>query len=342
MPSEYFNLVDYILSNAELSGRWSDTALILSENGQTLSYAELKNYADKIRGALQRLGINKGDRVAIIMRDMPEWVASFFAITGMGAVSVHTSTLLSPNELSYVLSHSGARLAIISEDQADKLFGVIADLPELRRVLTVKAPGWIKDLDFDYGFTHFAEFVKESSPAPLADTQPETLAFLAYTSGSTGRPKGVMHYHRNVRAAIEAYGRHILDGQPSDIHFASSRLFFTYGIGGSLLFPLSAGATTVLSATPPRPDIIANIFKEYRPTTFFGVPSVYRALLEYHRNGNSLDTTSIKYGVTAGEAMPASLYNEWYNLTGVEVLDGIGSTEMLHTFIANKRGDEIG
>src|SRR5258708_910416 len=121
MPQNSFNLVDYIFSGARNSGRWSETALILADNNQTISYEGLSEYSDRIRGALQRLGIIRGDRVAIVMRDTQEWIASFLAITGMGAVSVHISTLLNADDLSYVLNHSGARLAVITEDQAEKL-----------------------------------------------------------------------------------------------------------------------------------------------------------------------------------------------------------------------------
>src|SRR5262249_36273209 len=153
--------------------------------------------------------------------------------------------------------------------------------------------------------------------------------FLAYTSGSTGKPKGVMHSHKNIRTVIEAYGKNIVDPQPEDRYFASSRLFFTYGLGASLLYPLSAGAATILSAIPPRPDLIADIFARYKPTAFFGVPSVYRALLEYFHQGNPLDTASLKFGVSAGETLPAKLSDEWLELFGVDILDGIGSTEML-------------
>jgi benzoate-CoA ligase len=191
----------------------------------------------------------------------------------------------------------------------------------------------------DGGFIDVADLVNRATPAPLADTEEETLAFLAYTSGSTGKPKGVMHCHKNIRAVIEAYGKNIVDPQPEDRYFASSRLFFTYGLGASLLYPLSAGATTILSATPPRPDLMADIFARYRPTVFFGVPSVYRTLLEHFQKGNPLDLASLKFGVSAGEALPAKLSNEWFDLFGVDILDGIGSTEMLHTFIANRFGE---
>jgi len=340
MSQNSFNLVDYIFSGARNNGRWSETALILTDNDQTISYEGLSEYSDRIRGVLQGLGIIRSDRVAIVMRDTPEWIASFFAITGMGAVSVHTSTLLNADDLSYVLNHSGARLAIITEDQAEKLQSIRSIVPGLENVLIVRNPSDEGNaLRIENDLIDFTDAVGQQSAVSVADTDDETLAFLAYTSGSTGKPKGVMHSHKNIRAVIEAYGKNIVSPQPHDRYFASSRLFFTYGLGASLLYPLSAGATTILSAIPPRPDLIANIFAKSKPTAFFGVPSVYRALLEFFHKGNTLDTSSLKFGVSAGEALPAKLSDEWFDLFSLDILDGIGSTEMLHTFIANRFGE---
>src|SRR5882762_4286806 len=148
MSQNFFNLVDYIFSGARNSGRWSETALILADNNQTVSYAYLSDYSDRIRGAIQQLGINPGDRVAIVMRDTPEWIASFFAITGFGATSVHTSTLLNAGDLSYVLNHSGARLAIITEDQTEKLQSIRSTLPLLENVLVVQNPSGESNSDY--------------------------------------------------------------------------------------------------------------------------------------------------------------------------------------------------
>jgi benzoate-CoA ligase family protein len=177
---------------------------------------------------------------------------------------------------------------------------------------------------------------KETAKSESFSSVKETPALLLYTSGSTGTPKGALHSQGNVVATIEGFGSDILRLQSGDSVFSASRLFFAYGLGNSLSFPLAAGARVILENRRPTPQMISNIFAEQKPTVFFGVPAVYRALLDFHESVERLDTSSLRMCVSAGEALPAAIFEEWQQTFGMTILDGIGSTEMLHMFMSNR------
>ncbi|HYH86601.1 MAG TPA: benzoate-CoA ligase family protein [Pyrinomonadaceae bacterium] len=323
------NLVEYVFRGARESGRDQRPA-ILCEDRQ-LTYEQLLRQVKKFGGALKSLGVGPGDRVAIVAADCPEFVAAFLGTLAVGAVAVPASTLMSPQEMQYVLDHSGARAAVVTSEQLGKLQGIRRNLPRLESVLLVGGEG-----EGTKGFVETLAGADESEIEPLDD---DTLAFILYTSGSTGRPKGAMHTHRNLPYTVETYCKHVLRPTPEDRLFSSSRLFFAYGLGNSLSFPLASCATSVLCKERPTPQIIASVFERHRPTIFFGVPAVFRALLEYAASGGALDTSSINLCVSAGEKLPERIFREWEELTGLPILDGIGSTEMLQMFISNRRGE---
>jgi benzoate-CoA ligase family protein len=323
------NLVKYVFREARESGRGQRPA-ILCEDAQ-LTYAQLFTQVKKFGGALKTLGVEPGDRVAIVAADCPEFVAAFLGTAAVGSVAVPAGTLLSPRELEYVLNHSGARAAVITSDQLAKLRSIRRDLPRLESVLVVGGE--------DEGATNFGEAVARADEAKVEPLDDETLAFILYTSGSTGRPKGVMHTHRNLPYTVETYCKNILQPTHEDKLFSSSRLFFAYGLGNALSFPLSTGATSILCKERPTPQTIASVFERHSPTIFFGVPAVYSALLEYAAGGGALDTTSVNTCISAGEKLPERIFREWKELTGLDILDGIGSTEMLQMFISNRRGN---
>jgi benzoate-CoA ligase len=189
-----------------------------------------------------------------------------------------------------------------------------------------------------------AQALSSAERRPLDDAFPvrageDTDAFILYTSGSTGEPKGAVHSQADIFYTNETFCHEVLGLREGDRLFSSSRLPFAYGLGNSFTFPLLNGLTTILCREKPAPDAISRVFNEYRPTIFFGVPVVYSMLLDHHRSGHELDTTSLRLCVSAGEALPAQLGEAWQKTFGVEVLDGIGSTEMLHMFMSNHRGD---
>jgi benzoate-CoA ligase len=322
------SLMEYIDFYAE---QYADQIAILYEE-QAISYRELAQLTAQCRRLLSALGVNAGDRVALVMCDCPEWIVAFLGALSLGAIAVPCSTMLKPAELVYLLNDSGVKIAIITPDQAETMQAAWADTPALETVLLAQG-----EPTQTAGMISFGQLLMEAEPAPPAQVSSESLAFILYTSGSTGAPKGAVHRHGDIPYTIETYGRRVLGVKPGDRLFSSSRLFFAYGLGNSLSFPLGLGATSILCRERPTPPIIAEIFARFRPAIFFGVPATYRALLEYRRQGNQLDTTSLSFGVSAGESLPAQIYHEWKATTGLEVLDGIGSTELLHIFISNRR-----
>ena len=329
------NLVEYVFGAARELSRWSEDAILCED--RRLTYAQLLGAVRRFGGALRSLGVRRGERVAVVAADCPEFVASFLGAAAVGAVAVPLSTMLSASELEYVLGHCGARAAVVTPEQLDKLRGIRKNLPQLENVLLVGGPANAGGADD--GVLSFDEVIEGADEAEVEPLGDDATAFILYTSGSTGRPKGATHTHRNLPVTVETYGRQVLGVGPGERLFSSSRLFFAYGLGNSLSFPLSAGATSVLCRERPTPAVIAGVFEKHRPTIFFGVPAVFRALAEYASQGGELKTQSLKFCVSAGEKLPERMFREWRELTGLDILDGIGSTEMLHMFFSNRRED---
>ena len=250
------------------------------------------------------------------MSDSPEMVTAFLAIMGAGAVAVPCSTLLPPEGLAYVFRDSEAKLVLVSPEHLQN----------------AKAVGHGKVL-------LFPEFVDGAQPAPLGRFDRDTPCLVLYTSGSTGQPKGAVHRHGHLPCTVESVAKKVYRLTPDDRLFSVPRLFFAYGFGNSLSIPLGIGASSILVSERPTPALIAEVFAKYRPTVFFAVPTVFRMLIEHARQGNPLDASSIKFSVSAGEMLPLATWNEWKALAGSEIIETIGTTELLHAFIHNYRDD---
>ena len=310
-----------------------------------ITYAELRDETARVAGVLSELQINPGDRVALMLADSPEFIASFVAVISIGAIAVPINLALRREDQLFILGDCGARAAIV-EGQVTRSMFAEADAPaELKEVLVVRSEAGTEAKSINGVEVQDFAWAKSSAPAMEAGfhRQPnialEADAFILYTSGSTGEPKGAVHSQADIFYTNETYCQEVLKLRAGDRLFSSSRLPFAYGLGNAFTFPLLNGFISILCREKPAPGVVSQVFADYRPTIFFGVPVVYRMLLEHHRHVAPVDTSSLRLCVSAGEALPAHLGEEWQQTFGVQVLDAIGSTEMLHMFISNHDGD---
>jgi benzoate-CoA ligase family protein len=323
---------------------------------QRISYGQLKEQTIAVVRALCLLRVERGERVALLLNDSPDFVASFIAICSYGAIAVPINMGLRPDEQRVILNDCSARVAILETELTDSLL-VGERLASLRDIIVVSRN---KEKDFTTETqstqrTHrenvqagsaktvrwLDELLGESASQITPDFAPPAgePAFIFYTSGSTGEPKGAVHRQTDIYYTNETYCREVLKLREGDRLFSSSRLPFSYGFGNAFSFPLLNGYTTILCREKPNPEVISRVFAQYQPTVFFGVPVIYRLLLDHHRNVAPLDFSSLRLCVSAGEALPAHLGEEVERTLGVEVLDGIGSTEMFHMWMSNHEGD---
>lgn len=286
-----------------------------------LTYGELRAETLRMAQAIVSLGAVRGDRVALLLHDSPEFIEAFIATCSLGAIAVPINMSLRVDEQCSILHNSGAKVALIEGD--------------IRRELLTHAPEKLHSLENAVQIDQLAPKVFESAEPEFPQPDHDDPAFILYTSGSTGEPKGAVHTQADIFYTNQTYCREVLRLTTQDRLFSSSRLPFAYGLGNSFSFPLLNGATAILCRQKPSPDVIAAVFKEHRPTIFFAVPVIYNLLLERYRAGLKLDCSSLRLCVSAGEALPAHLGEEWEKEFGVPVLDGIGSTEMLHMFMSN-------
>jgi len=249
------------------------------------------------------------------MSDSPEMIVAFLGIMGMGAIAVPCSTQLPPAGLEYVFRDSKAKLVIVTPEHLDN----------------AKAGGAPELVTMD-------ELLRNAKPAPLGPFDKDTPCLVLYTSGSTGQPKGAVHRHGHMPVTVESVAKKVYGLKPEDRLFSVPRLFFAYGLGNSFSIPLGTGAASILVSERPTPALIAETIAKHRPTVFFAVPTVFRMLLEHVRQGNPFDASSIRFSVSAGEVLPVATWHEWKALTGTEIIETLGTTEMLHAFIHNPRG----
>lgn len=316
-----------------------EARLALLYERRKITYGELQTMTVRVAEALNALKVSPGDRVGILLHDSPEFIASFVGIVSLGVIAVPINLALRPEEQLFILKDCGARAAIVEAEACATLSETRDALSDLKDLLLVRreneavaAVAGIK-----------TQFLESAGRKPIARKFPvepdaDRPAFILYTSGSTGEPKGAIHTQAHIDYTNRVFGAQVLKLREGDCLFSSSRLPFAYGLGNSFTFPLLNGLTTILCRDKPRPEVIQRVFNDYRPTIFFGVPVVYRMLLDHHRNVSPLDCSSLRLCVSAGEALPAQLGDEWQRCFGVEVLDGIGSTEMLHMFMSNQEG----
>ena len=304
-----------------------------------ITYGELRSLIISTTEKLNALGVQPDDRVAILLNDSPEFIASFVAIISLGAIAVPINMALRRGDQLTILKDCGARVAIIEADAVESLSAESSQLTELSTLLVVsRAKGQQLATSTSAIQSRLFDQAPQLEVSGFALGEANADAFILYTSGSTGEPKGAVHSQADIFYTNETYCDEVLELHEGDRLFSSSRLPFAYGLGNAFTFPLLNGLTSVLCREKPTPEVISRVFSDYQPTIFFGVPVVYRRLLEHHRAGVGVNTSSLRLCISAGEALPAQLGEDWQKTFGVEVLDGIGSTEMLHMFMSNHHG----
>ena len=304
--------------------------------GTSVTYGELAANVDRAGNALKALGIDLEDRVVIHCLDSPAFVYAFFGAIKIGAIPVPTNTLLLATDLRYILEDSRAVAIVVSAPLLPKVLEIRAQLPRLKHVLVAGGTAPDGALSFDDAL---AAADAELSPA---DTTPDDACFWLYSSGTTGFPKGAVHLQHDMLYCAETYGAQILRTTENDRHFTVSPLFHAYGLGNGVFFPFHVGASTVLKPERSTPDLVYDLITRERPTVLFTAPTFYAALLAYPAADFRYDLSSLRFAVSAGEALPKPLFDSWKKRFGTEILDGIGSTEMLHIFISNVPGEARG
>jgi acetyl-CoA synthetase len=298
----------------------------------TRTYAELCAEASKWGHGLQSLGLQRGDRVLMFLDDTPAYPAAFFGAVRAGLVPLLINTLTPPDLLQFYLSDSGAEVAVTDAEFCVRFDTLACKETLLRTLIVVNGePG-----DHAVPNTVLAERWLPAFRADLAeaDTHRNEMAFWMYSSGSTGRPKGIVHLQHDMAYSEAAFARNVLKLKPDDICFSVPKIFFAYGFGNSITFPFSAGAATLLLPGQPRPAAIFGAIERFRPSVFFGLPTLYTSLTKAD-GAAATDFSSLRMALSAAEVLSAEVFNGWKTLTGLEIVEGLGSTEALHIYLSN-------
>lgn len=336
-PSDIFNFAQYLIG-ANIS-RPNKVAFI--DDMGNLSYGDLADSIKRFAAGLQAAGIRREERVLLLMHDCCDWPVAFLGALYAGIVPVAVNTLLTVDDYAFMLTHSRSQAVIVSNALLPTLNAALAQAPhEVKKIIVSNVSNSATSLPENaVAMSDFiAKHAAQNTPAP---TRPDDPGFWLYSSGSTGRPKGTLHTHANAYWTAELYGKGVLGLTEKDVCFSAAKLFFAYGLGNGLSFPLSVGATTILMAERPTPDATFKRWTDsregHKPTVFFGAPTGFAGMLA-SPNLPAKTTVNLRMCSSAGEALPAELGEKFKKHFGVDIVDGIGSTEMLHVYLSNLPG----
>ncbi|MDD2710017.1 MAG: benzoate-CoA ligase family protein [Verrucomicrobiae bacterium] len=329
MQPPYNNLAGLLYANLA-AGRSGKTAVCCGD--LRLTYGEMAALTSRAGNALKRAGVERGDRVALLLPDGPEFMAVFLGAAAIGAVAAPFNTNLAAAEYEYLFHHGQAKILVTGAALYPLVETVWPKCPCLKKVIVTghrffpQTTNWHVWMD------------GVSSELAVADTDANEPAFWLYSSGSAGCPKGVVHLHRSMVYSCRYYAQGVLGMDEKDVCFSAAKLYHAYGLGNSLSFPFFSGASSILWPGPPLPEVLFETINRFKPTIFFATPALYVGMLAIDGAEKKYDLSSLRLCVSAGEALPAAVFTQWKERFGGEILDGIGSTEMLHIFISNRPG----
>ena len=324
---ENFNVAVTFIDRHLAEGRGDKVAIRTVDNDVT--YRQLAENVNRAGNLLASLGIARGDRVLMVVKDCPEFMYVFWGAIKAGFVPVPLNTLLRAKDYQFMIENSRCAVLVYSTEFQSEAQPALAEAGHKPDHVLIASGG------NDSFAARLADFPAELDAAPATADED---CFWLYSSGSTGRPKGAVHSHRDMVVTSQHYGKEVLGVTEDDICFSAAKLFFAYGLGNGMTFPLWVGGTSILSDRRPDPNMTWEVIERFKPTIFFGVPTLYAAQLQSLETATP-DLSSVRVCVSAGEALPADVFKRWKEKTGLTILDGIGSTEALHIFISNRLDD---
>ena len=327
MSAQGYNAAVDLVDRNVRQGRGDKVAF--ADPARRLTYAELADDVARVGPMLARLGLQREDRFAMIMADTVDFPVLFFGAIRAGIIPIPLNTLLPVDQFRYILKDSRAKALFVSPPFLPAAEAAAAGLSTLKTLVVVgDAPNR----------PNFGKLLRAEAPSPAAETTADEVAFWLYSSGSTGMPKGVRHVHSSLMQTAKLYGQGVLGITENDVCFSAGKLFHAYGLGNGMTFPLSVGASTVLLPDRPTPPAIFEVLRREQPTLFFGAPTLYAQMLADASCTPENGSKRLRWCVSAAEALPEHVGIEWQKRFGVDILDGLGSTEMLHIFISNQPG----
>ena len=329
-PRDYNAASDLVDANA--AARPDKAAFV--DPARTLAYGELKASTNRMANLVTAHGLGQEDRVAVLVLDTVDFPTIFFGAMKAGVIPVALNTLLAIDQYRYILQDSRAKALFVSAPLLGTVAPALADAPTLRHIFVLEGEGH-DHIDFTSALDD------QSDTFETVSTCADETAFWLYSSGSTGMPKGVLHVHSSMMETARTYGAQVLGIREDDIVYSAAKLFFAYGLGNGTSFPMSVGATTILLPDRPTPEAVFGVLKQYQPTIFCGVPTLYAAMLAHPGCGPGIGSAALRLCISAGEALPEEVGKTWDRIFGVEILDGVGSTEMLHIFLSNAPGEVV-